>query len=44
MEKLVLSIKQKQKELDQIINNMRGAFADILKQKEKTEMHFFDLT
>lgn len=37
------SVKNKQKEVDQILHRMRTAFGELIRQKEHTEKRFFDL-
>lgn len=43
MEKIVESVRSKQREVDQILHRVRSAFGDLIKQKEHTEKRFFDL-
>ena len=43
MDRLVGGIRVKQRELDSILNGMRGTFEDIVGQKERTEQKFFEL-
>jgi CHASE1-domain containing sensor protein len=43
IERLVESVKSKQREFDNILNSMRQAFSELIKQKEHTESRFFDL-
>ena len=37
------SVKNKQREVDQILVRVRTAFGELIKQKEHTEKRFFDL-